>query len=140
MHLLEEGKPSTPHGRRRRRLSGPSRLAALGRSELGPERGAYSGPSDSDSSDDTDDEVKQRRRATAQAIVSLPHGITVAFRTSNPISTTTAKTGKVRLKRRDSSAVGRRLLPSLQRGSSSYRAHTLPIERSFSIAPSLARL
>ncbi|KWU46988.1 hypothetical protein RHOSPDRAFT_24124 [Rhodotorula sp. JG-1b] len=69
MHVLEEGKLSTPHGRQRRQRAGNSRLAELGRSELGTQRAAYSGQLDSGSSDDTADEVKQRRRATAQALV-----------------------------------------------------------------------
>lgn len=111
MHVLEEGKLSTPHGRQRRQRAGNSRLAELGRSELGTQRAAYSGQLDSGSSDDTADEVKQRRRATAQALVSHPHRELVPFIMSNPICTT-ARTGTVSLKRpeRDSSAVSRRRL------------------------------
>ena len=142
--LLEEGKLSTPHGRRRRGRVGDSRLTELGRSEPGVQRAGCSRSSDSGSSDDTEDEVKRRRRATARALVSLPHGKSVSVTASNLIRST-ARTGDVKLKRppdRCSAAVSRRLRPKLvQRGPLRNSPTPFrPIERSFSIAPSLARL
>lgn len=141
MHLLkEEGKLSIPHARRRRGRASTSRLVELGRSEWSAARAAHSSPSSSNSSDETGDEVKQRRRATAQALVSLSRGIPVSFTPPNPLHST-AKTGTLRLKRpeRDSSAVGGAFVPSFATRCASHCAHPLPIERSSTIAPSLAR-
>jgi hypothetical protein len=126
--LLEEGKLSTPHGRRRRGRVGASRLAELGRSELDPHRGAHSGSSDSGSSDDTEDEVKRRRRATARALVSLPHGKSVFVTASNLIRST-ARTGDVKLKRPDRCSAAVSIGAFLATRSASYFAHTLPTDR-----------